>query len=406
MDDRSGMALRYWSATIVILLLLWASSAPSVLYPLWAGKWDLSPLTVTSIYSGYPVALIAVLLVGGGISDLIGRRRTMLIGMAVIAVACLLMAFAPAPSWLYVARSLQGLGTGLALGASNAAVVESILAGNVARAAATITVASAGGLILGPIVTGALVTYGPVPLHLALLVLTALILGAIALLIAARNAGVRPGDAASPTPATRWRPRAITVPRALLPVFGVAALAVTASYASGALALSLGAQMARDLVETRNALVIGLILAATPVGIGGVALAVRRPPAAVAMLLGGLLSGLGITLLLVTAVTGQLWLFVVSLGIGGIGQGLLNLGGLGLATTHAPAAQRGQTLSAVYLVAYLGQAFTAITVGLLATWLDLHRALDLFAPLMILAGLTSSALALRELRRNAGPVAT
>ncbi len=396
--DRGGLARRYWSSTVIVVLLLWASSAPSVLYPLWAAEWGFSPLVQTSVYSCYPVALIVVLLVGGGISDRIGRRKAMLAGMAVIALACLFLVAAQGLGWLYAGRILQGLGTGLALGASNAAIIESEPGGNTARAASTITVAAATGLFVGPILTGTLVQFAPFPLHLGLGVLLALILGSLVLLVAVRDAG---GPTVTVRPPARWRPQAIRVPRELWPKFAVSALAATASYASGALALSLGAQMARDLVQTSNALVIGLLLAMTPLGILGVALGVRRIRPVAAMLVGGLVTTAGLSCLLLTAATGQLWLFMVALGLSGLGQGLLILGGLGLATSYAPVAHRGQTLSAVYLVAYLGQAVTAVAVGLLATSLDLDRALDLFAPLMILACLTSSALALREIRRSA-----
>lgn len=382
---------------MIVLLLLWASSAPSVLYPLWAAEWRFSPLVQTSVYSCYPVALIVVLLVGGGISDRIGRRKAMLAGMAVIAVACLLLTAAQGLGWLYVGRILQGLGTGLAIGASNAAIIESEPDGNTARAASTITVASASGLILGPILTGTLVQFAPFPLHLGLAVLFVLLLGSLVLLVAVRDAG---GSTFPVRPPDRWRPQAIRVPRELWPMFAVSALAVTASYASGALALSLGAQMARELIETTNALVIGLLLAVTPLGILGVALRVRRVRPVGAMLVGGLVTTAGLSCLLLTGETGQLWLFIIAMALNGLGQGLLILGGLGLVTSYAPAGQRGQTLSAVYLVAYLGQAVTAVAVGLLATQLDLNRALDLFAPLMILACLTSSALALRETRRS------
>ena len=394
--DRAGRARSYRVSTFVVLLLLWASSAPSVLYPLWGAEWGFSSLTQTSVYSCYPVALIVVLLFGGGISDRIGRRQVMLIGLSVIALACLCLVVATGLGWLYAARTLQGFGTGLALGASNAAIVESEPTGNTARASATITLASAAGLIVGPILTGTLAEYASFPLHLGLTVLLALLLTAIALLVGLRDAGEPPRRIVH---AERWRPRTITVPRRLWPVLGVAALAVTASYAASALALSLGAQMARELVQTSNALAIGLLLAVTPVGMVVVALGLRRPRPAGAMLAGGLVTTAGIGCLLLTAVTGQLGLFVAALALNGLGQGLLTLGGLGLATANAPAEHLGQTLSAVYLVAYLGQAVTAISVGLLAVRLDLHQALYLFAPLMIVGCLASSALGWREMRQ-------
>jgi MFS family permease len=383
---------------LVVLLLLWASSAPSVLYPLWAARFEFSSLVQTAVYSCYPFALIVVLLVGGGISDRIGRRRTMLFGMATIAAGVVLLAFAPGLWALVLGRVLQGLGTGLALGASNASMIENEPDGDTVRASAMISVASAVGLLSGPIVTGSLVEYAPWPLHLPLSLLLVLLAGSLALLVAVRDAG---GPSASPAVAQdRWRPQTISVPRDLLPVYAVAALAVTASYAAGALILSLGAQMARELVETSQALVIGALLALNPIGIGTVALFGRRLRSDTAMLVGGILASIGLAGLILTAATGSLWSFFGALGLGGFGQGLLVLGGLALINIHAPGHRRGQTLSAVYLAAYVGQGLTAVVVGLLATRLDLHRAVEIFAPVMIAACLLSAVLAVRDLRRS------
>lgn len=85
----------FWSASTVLALCLWASAAASVLYPSYEVKWHLSSVVVTSVFGTYPVALLLVLLVFGGVSDIIGRRRTMLIGIALIALSAVLFAVAP-----------------------------------------------------------------------------------------------------------------------------------------------------------------------------------------------------------------------------------------------------------------------------------------------------------------------
>ncbi len=394
--DRRGLSIRFWTSTLVVLLLLWASSAPSVLYPLWGAEFGFSALTQTTVYSCYPFALIVVLLVGGGISDRIGRRRTMLFGVGTIAAGIVLLAFAPDLWALILGRVLQGLGTGLALGASNASMIENEPDGDTVRASAMISVASAVGLLSGPIVTGTLVEYVAWPLHLPLVLLLVLLLATLGLLVAVRDAG----GPSAPTTHDRWRPQAISVPREILVVYAISSLAVTASYAAGALVLSLGAQMARELVGTSHALVIGGLLALNPIGIGTVALAGRRLRPDSAMLIGGLLAAIGLTGLILTAATGLLWTFFASLAIGGFGQGLLVLGGLALINIHAPGNRRGQTLSAVYLAAYIGQGTTAVVVGLLASRLDLHRAVEVFSPVMIVACLLSAGLAVRERQRS------
>ncbi len=87
-------------------------------------------------------------------------------------------------------------------------------------------------------------------------------------------------------------------------------------------------------------------------------------------------------LLVLSAVTGSLPVFLVASIVSGTGYGLLFLGGLGLTNRHAPAHHRAQTLSAVYLVAYLSQGLVAVAVGLSATSIGLAPAVDIWAPII------------------------
>ena len=55
----------FWTAAAVAGLALWASGAPTVVYPLYARAWDLAPSTTTLIFAVYPLVLIPVLLLFG-----------------------------------------------------------------------------------------------------------------------------------------------------------------------------------------------------------------------------------------------------------------------------------------------------------------------------------------------------
>ena len=71
----------FWTAALVAGLALWASGAPTVVYPLYAAQWNLSPAVTTAIFAAYPVVLIPVLIIFGNLSDYIGRRAAILIGL-------------------------------------------------------------------------------------------------------------------------------------------------------------------------------------------------------------------------------------------------------------------------------------------------------------------------------------
>src|SRR6187200_623107 len=79
----------FWAAAAVLALCLWSSGAPSVLYPLYAQDWELTPAVTTAVFGTYPLALILTLVLFGGVSDLIGRRRAMMIGVALIALSAI-----------------------------------------------------------------------------------------------------------------------------------------------------------------------------------------------------------------------------------------------------------------------------------------------------------------------------
>jgi MFS family permease len=68
-------------------------------YPLYAQEWNLTPTVITAIFAIYPIVVVLVLICFGEISDYIGRRATMLLGLgaSLLGVLC----FAVAPSVFY-----------------------------------------------------------------------------------------------------------------------------------------------------------------------------------------------------------------------------------------------------------------------------------------------------------------
>src|SRR3954469_10823545 len=114
----------FWVAAGFILLALMASSTPTPLYSVYAAEWQFSSLTVTEVYAVYAVAVLVALLLTGGLSDLIGRRPVILAALLGLVGAEVVFAFASGLEWLYVARTLQGLATGLLLGAAGAALID------------------------------------------------------------------------------------------------------------------------------------------------------------------------------------------------------------------------------------------------------------------------------------------
>jgi MFS family permease len=62
----------------VTVSFLAGSSAPTPLYPLYAAEWGLSPVAITAIFGIYALAVLVALLIGGRLSDHLGRRPVLL----------------------------------------------------------------------------------------------------------------------------------------------------------------------------------------------------------------------------------------------------------------------------------------------------------------------------------------
>src|SRR6202790_1725795 len=170
-----GQQASFWVSAGVVAHTLWASAAPALTYQLYAQEWHLTHTVTTGIFATYPVVVVVVLIGFGDISDQIGRRAAMLLGLGASLIGTFLFAVAPSVLWLFAGRALMGVGVGLTAGPSTAAMVESSPAGQSKRAASITAAAQAAGFAAALLLGGALTQYAPWPTHLSFWVLFVLI---------------------------------------------------------------------------------------------------------------------------------------------------------------------------------------------------------------------------------------
>jgi EmrB/QacA subfamily drug resistance transporter len=111
------------------------------------------------VITGYALAFGGLLLLGGRLADLYGRRRIFAIGLTIFGVASLLGGLAGNAEMLLGARALQGLGAALASPAALALITTTFPAGPARNRAFAVYAAMSGagaavGLILGGWLTG------------------------------------------------------------------------------------------------------------------------------------------------------------------------------------------------------------------------------------------------------------
>ena len=115
---------------------------------------DASQTQLNLIAVGYSLGLAASVLYLGAMGDRYGRKLLLLLGLVLSVPACLMAAYAPDPSFLFVARVVGGLSAGLAF-PTTLALITALWSGP--RRTRTIALWSAigGGIsALGPLIAG------------------------------------------------------------------------------------------------------------------------------------------------------------------------------------------------------------------------------------------------------------
>jgi EmrB/QacA subfamily drug resistance transporter len=107
------------------------------------------------VISGYMIAIGAVMVTGGHLADIFGRRRIIVCGLAIFGLLSIACGASPNASWLIPARVVQGLGAALIFPVS-IAVASSVFSGvRQSRAIGIVLGFAAIGTAIGPFVGGA-----------------------------------------------------------------------------------------------------------------------------------------------------------------------------------------------------------------------------------------------------------
>ena len=145
--------------SVAQLMVVLDATIANIALPFIGQDLDITQANLSWIVTGYALAFGGLLLLGGRLGDLYGRRRVFMIGLTVFAVASLLGGLAQSEGLLLASRGLQGLGAALASPAALALITTTFPAGPQRNRAFAVYAAMSGagaavGLILGGWLTG------------------------------------------------------------------------------------------------------------------------------------------------------------------------------------------------------------------------------------------------------------
>jgi MFS family permease len=380
----------------VVFAVAFGTNVPTPLLLVYQDTLGLTATELTGAFAVYAAGLVPALLLAGPASDRFGRRPVVVpFVLLSVFTSVLLLGAASSTAVLFTGRFLQGAVSGVVFSIGTAWLGE--LVGDPGRSARLTTAALGGGWALGPLVSGLLAQWVPLPTVLPYLVHIALMAAGLVLLRgipetlppARRKRGGAPVNLGVPVGA-RW-PFALVVAPIAIGVFTFPSTAVTV------LPLLLVPSMPGIAVA-----VTGLVAGVTLLT-GVLAQPLERRLGAVRAGPTGLAIGAaGLGLSLAGAATGSWPLLVPVAVLLGIGYGLCLAAGLTTVARLASPTERGALTGTFYCLAYLG-----FGVPLLLSVLGGADGFTVpLAGLAVLVGAVALVLALPAARRLVAPPTT
>jgi MFS family permease len=356
-------ATAFWLVAATSGAVMFASAAPSPLYPVYQQLWGFSSVMLTLVFAVYAGALLLSLLTVGVLSDHVGRRPVIAGALLCLIAAMIVFITADGVGALVIGRIVQGLATGAALGTLSAALAD--LQPSRRIGALVNSAAPFAGLAFGVAVSALLVQYAPAPRQLVYEIAAAALAVLAAGIVTVVPETSRRAGFTSPMHVLRTLTPTVSVPREARPAFIAGVPALIATWALGGLILSLGSSIVAAQLGIANhaadgALLSGFFFASALAGPVFSATGRQvRLSASYALL------GSGVALQLAGSLTGSIAAYAIGLVIAGTGFSTAYAGVL-QSLAHVPAHGRGRLFAALYVACYLAFSVPAIAGGVAA----------------------------------------
>jgi len=384
------MTRNSWLAFVGMVIFTMGTSIVTPLFPLYKRTFELSNGTVTLLFATYTITVVPTMLIAGNLSDMLGRKRLILPGMATITTASLVFAFSTSLPMLFVGRVLQGLAIGMFLGVGTAFVVDHARPEQRAKAAQLAGLGFRLGFGLGPGLGGLMAQYMSDPLHRPYKAHALLMLVGIAAILAApetlkRRHGVKLQIRVG-VPEGQFRGFAtFLAPAAFLMSFLDATL------------LSLAPLYMSDTLHVRNIALFGLVGFLVLAAGGFTPLVFRTLEPRRAVMAGVCASTLFSLLIVAASAFNTALLVIVAAAVIGFTNGLILQGATSIAGIVVPIEERGKLVSALYMCAYSGTV-PSVALGYLSRGIGLTATMAVFSAVAALIATFVMTVGRRNLR--------
>ncbi|CAN5182031.1 MFS transporter [soil metagenome] len=371
---------------------LGVSGLPAPLYGIYESTWHLSPLATTIVFAVYAFAALAAVLVSGRISDVVGRKPVLLGALVALIVGLVLFLMAENIVLLLIARAIHGAAVGSIVVAAAAALLD-LRPSHGLRSGQLSGVAFNIGMTVAIVGSAVLAQYAPYPLRTpyAVVAVVCAIVGVGVLALRETHTTRTAGPIRISKPA---------VPQQIRADFWFAGLGAMASWSVLGVLLSLYPSLAAHQTHIDNLLFAGGVVGVTAFSAALAQLAATKVPAHRAAIIGDL--GMAAALLITIPVLAlHSWpLVLVAAALLGTTFGLGFGGSLRHLSHVVPADQRGETMSAFYLLAYTAMAIPTLLAGWAATRWSLAAVFPWFAGIVALACVAAAAVGAVTMRKT------
>jgi predicted MFS family arabinose efflux permease len=354
--EQIGSGTGFWGVAAAFGVTMLGTTLPTPLYPLFQRELGFGDAASTALYAVYAAGVLVTLLLFGRSSDVIGRRRVLLAGLACAALSAAAFLSGTGTAGLLVGRVLSGMSAGMVTGTATAALGELAPGGDRVRAALVATVANMLGLGCGPLLSGVLATVAPAPLHLPFVV-HAVLLGPAALAVWLAPEPVPPRHGVR-----LWIDRP-ALPVEVRTVFVPVAIAMFAAFSMFGLVAALEPSFLVQLLHIGSPLVPATVVfgmfAASAVG----QVSSRALPTARALSTGCAVILIGAAGFAVALTVGSAVLLAAATLLIGGGQGVAFRASVAAIGAAAPHDRRAATMSSFFLVVYVGISAPVVLAG-------------------------------------------